>query len=173
MRLVGNLIRNQLRCTVTWMCSLAGWLTVISFSVWNLTAVTGGHKAATQHLLVSRISLYKCYLMVFLPLLILNIQNVCQFCSATFSKSQFALILLQLLYLRLYLSDHLGPSQATKWKTSDYIWVEKYFKKSFWRAKNFQKQNGIRQSRPLLYYKQTVRDMRFVTTVKVKIRVFW
>ena len=31
------------------------------------------------------------------------------------------------------------------------MWVEKYFKKSFWRGKNFQKQNGIRLSPPVPY----------------------
>ena len=48
-----------------------------------------------------------------------------------FPKANFALLLLKLLYLRLYLSNHLGPSQATKYTTINYIWVEKYFKKSF------------------------------------------
>jgi hypothetical protein len=48
-----------------------------------------------------------------------------------FPQAYFALLLLKLLYIRLYLSNNLGPSQATKQRTTDYIWVEKYFKKSF------------------------------------------
>jgi hypothetical protein len=97
----------------------------------------------------------------YLPSLFLNIQNVCQSRLVTsdsirhyqplFPKAHFALLLLILSYLRSYLSNRLGPSQAITWRTTDYIWVENYFKKPFRHSKNFQKQNGIRQSPPLLY----------------------
>jgi len=74
----------------------------------------------------------------YLPSLFLNISQSCLVTSDSirhyqplFRQAYFALPLLKLLYLRLYLSNHRGLSQATKQRTGDYIWVEKYFKKSF------------------------------------------
>jgi len=80
----------------------------------------------------------------YLPSLFLNIPQSCLVMSddirhfqPLFPQPYFALLLLKLLYLRLYISNHLEPSQATKKRTTDFIWVEKHFKKSFWHAQNF------------------------------------
>jgi len=104
----------------------------------------------------------------YLRSLFLNIQNVCQSCLETsdsirhyqqhFPKAYFAFLLPKKLHLRLYLSNHLGLSHATNESTTDCIWVERYFKKSFWHANNFQKPNGIRQSPSLLYLCTTDSD---------------
>ena len=48
-----------------------------------------------------------------------------------FPQAYFTLLLLKLVYLRLYLSNHLGLSHATTESTTDCIWVERYFKKLF------------------------------------------
>jgi hypothetical protein len=102
---------------------LAGRLIVNLFLIWNLAAVRGSHRAATQHLLDSKISLYKYYVSL-LGYFLSNTQNICESClvishitrnyQPLFPEASFAILLPKLLYIRLHTSNHLGPSRTTK-----------------------------------------------------------